>query len=40
MPPYLIRRAQENSGMLAGLQAQVSQLRGELHRRLLGGGKR
>ncbi len=34
--PYLVRRAQENSGMMAGLQAQVAQLRQELVRRALG----
>jgi proline dehydrogenase len=34
--PYLVRRAQENSGMMAGLQAQVAQLRRELLRRATG----
>ena len=37
--PYLVRRAQENSGMMGGLAAQVAQLRGELGRRLLGRGR-
>ena len=37
--PYLVRRAQENSGMLGGLAAQVAQLRGELRRRVLGAGR-
>jgi hypothetical protein len=37
--PYLVRRVQENSGMLGGLAAQVAQLRGELRRRVLGGGR-
>lgn len=32
--PYLIRRAQENSGLLAGVGGEMGMLRSELVRRL------
>jgi proline dehydrogenase len=35
--PYLVRRAEENSDVLAGVGQELGMLRAELKRRLLGG---
>jgi hypothetical protein len=34
--PYLVRRAQENASVLAGVSRETAMMRAELRRRLLG----